>query len=325
MIDPLINNCVLAADLGGTNLRMAIVASSGEIICRNTSQTPLSRSRNDIIGAICKNAREILSRTMRGALPSSFGLAAAALVDNENGSVFSSPNLPSLDGCDLAAEISKELGLTVTLENDANAAAIGESWLGASVGCQNSICITIGTGVGGGIILGGQPLRGTDGTAGEIGHICVEPMGVLCGCGSFGCLEQYASATAVTRMFKELTSESDKGLADKNPHISSRSIYDAAITGNEAAMEVFRRVGYYLGIAAADLINILNPEMIVITGGASAAWDQFIGPLRAEIQKRAFLQPAERVRIVRAKLGDDAGILGAAFLALDKMTNYVSH
>ncbi len=324
MIDPEIEKCVFAADLGGTNLRLAVVAPSGEILYRNSSPTPESGRRNEIVEAICGSAKELLGKT-GGASLSAFGLAAAALVDHENGAVYSSPNLPSLNGCELSSEIGALLGLAVTLENDANAAAIGENWLGASKGCQNSICITIGTGIGGGIILDAKPLRGADGTAGEIGHICVEPNGHKCGCGSFGCLEQYASATAVTRMFKEVSTEIGNGLINEDPDISSRSVYDAAIAGNEAAIEVFRRIGFYLGIAVAGLINVLNPEMIVIAGGASAAWEQFIGPMQAEIQKRAFQQPAERARIVRAMLGDDAGILGAARLALDKMTNSVSH
>ncbi|HMS08846.1 MAG TPA: ROK family protein, partial [Pyrinomonadaceae bacterium] len=179
----------------------------------------------------------------------------------------------------------------------------------------SSICVTLGTGVGGGIIIDGKPLRGIDGTAGEIGHICVEPFGHPCGCGSVGCLEQYSSATAVVRMARELLSEFPDSIVASGDDVSSLDIYNAAISGDPMANEVFCRFGFYLGVALGGLINVLNPEVIVIGGGASESWDVFIEPLNGEIRKRAFKRPADRVTIVKAKLGDDAGILGVAKLA----------
>ena len=212
------------------------------------------------------------------------------------------PNLPSLNGMNLKKALFDRFGLPVTLENDATAAAIGENWLGAARACYDSIQITLGTGVGGGIIINNEPFRGIDGTAGEIGHICVEPDGHPCGCGSNGCIEQYASATAIVRMARESGLEMSR----------SSEVYDAAMGGNEQAISVFNKMGRYLGITIAGLLNLLNPEMVILSGGAAAGWDAFIEPLHNEIQYRAFAAPAARAKIVRSELGDNAGILGVA-------------
>ena len=214
--------------------------------------------------------------------------------------IFSSPNLPELNGYDLADELAARLDIDVTLENDATAAAVGEHWLGASRGFAHSICVTLGTGVGGGIILNGEPVRGPDGTAGEIGHICVEPLGVPCGCGSIGCVEQYSSATAIARIANELRCKYPESAIAGYDEVDALTVFTMGMAGDDLCREVFRRAGTYLGIALAGLINVLNPEVIVIGGGAADGWELFIGHLRSEIEKRAFQQPAERARIVRA-------------------------
>jgi glucokinase len=173
----------------------------------------------------------------------------------------------------------------------------------------------LGTGVGGGIIIDGILLRGVDGTAGEIGHIAVEPEGYPCGCGSRGCVEQYASATAIVRIAKELMPQFPETLLRSNLELTPLDVYEAGIQGDRLSLEVFRLSGTYLGIALGGLVNVLNPEAIVVGGGVSAGWALFIEHLESEIKRRAFPHPAERVKLMRSKLGDDAGILGAAFLA----------
>jgi glucokinase len=220
-----------------------------------------------------------------------------------------------LDGFALAPAVAEKLGVPAVLENDANAAAIGENWIGASRGIRNSICVTLGTGVGGGIILNGSTLRGPDWSAGEIGHICVEPLGPPCGCGSNGCVEQYSSATAIVRMAREIRESYPASELHGKSGLSAFDVYEAGKSGDELAAEVFRLMGQYLGIALAGLINVLNPEVIVIGGGVAAGWDLFIGHVRDEIEKRAYCEPAKRAKLVRALLGDDAGILGAARVA----------
>jgi glucokinase len=306
---------VLAVDLGGTNLRMAVVGEDGNIEHRERCSTPQVNSPAAIVSAIadlaelCKEAIE--SKERIGIL----GAAIPAIGNLREGRIDIAPNLPMLDGVEFRSQLEKALGLAVILENDATAAGIGEHWLGASRGFDNSICVTLGTGVGGGIILDGQPLRGPDGTAGEIGHMCVEPNGHPCGCGSWGCVEQYASATAVVRMAEELIEQYGTSIDTSRP-FTAKDVYGAAKQGDMASVETFRRMGSYLGLALAGLVNALNPEVIVFAGGMSAAWDMFIDVTREQITKRAFREPALRVKLVRAELADDAGILGVASLAL---------
>ncbi|MEP6945710.1 MAG: ROK family protein [Acidobacteriota bacterium] len=306
----MMNNIALALDLGGTNIRLAAIGEDGTVFSRSRAATPKRSSANEIVELIvtlanqCRNSLEDPSRV--------FAIAAAvpATIDEAAGILNKLPNLPALEGIGLRDVLSEKLGIPTILENDANAAAYGENWLGASRGVDDSICITLGTGVGGGLTINGRPFRGKDGTAGELGHVCVEPQGVPCGCGGRGCMEQYASATAIVRMARE--AGMDVG--------TSYEVYIAAVKGDEAAAAVLRLMGSYLGIGISSLINVLNPEMVVISGGVSAAWEQFIGPVQAEISVRSFRQPAERANIVRAKLGDDAGILGAARSAFELLT-----
>lgn len=307
---------VLALDLGGTNLRMAVVARNGDIKHRERCPTPHSNTSEAIVSAIEHLAR--LCQQAVGEPISILGAAVAAILSLEKGKIDIAPNLPVLNGVAFEATLEEATGLQVIVENDATAAAAGEHWLGASREYENSICVTLGTGVGGGIILAGKPLRGRDGTAGEIGHICVEPNGHACGCGSWGCVEQYASATAVVRMMKELAGEMDSSFDTERP-FTAQDVYQAAKQGDKSALKAFQLMGEYLGLSLAGLINALNPDAIVLAGGLSAAWDVFIDPLRGQIMRRAFREPALRVKLVRAELGDDAGILGVASIALGQV------
>lgn len=307
---------VLAGDLGGTNLRIAAVDAAGRLVFRVEADTPRHTDESRIVETAVMLADQC--REKLHSEPLALGFAIPAIMKAAEDRIFSSPNLPELGGTPLARSLEEKLGFPVTLENDATAAAIGEYWLGASRDYGCSICVTLGTGVGGGIIVDGKPLRGPDGTAGEIGHICVEPLGPPCGCGSNGCLEQFSSASAIVRMASELKSEYPEsklaGICDFN----ALNVFQLGVEGDPLSVEAFRRAGSYLGIALAGLINVLNPEAIVIGGGAAQGWDLFIGATRDEIGKRAFREPAERVKIVRASLGSDAGIVGAAYLAFLK-------
>ena len=306
---------VLSVDLGGTNLRVAAVDETGEILFRTRRETPrAAREASQIAAAIADGAKECLENLESEV--SAIAAAIPAIVDFENGIVLKSPNLPALNGFRLQSELGAELDLPCYLENDANAAAIGENWLGASKNCRNSILITLGTGVGGGIIIDDRILRGVDGTAGEIGHICVEPhdVAVRCGCGSHGCLEQYASATAVVRQAREISAQFPESEIAGQTNVTALEIFEAGKRGDRLALEIFRRQGFYLGIALGGLINLLNPEKIVIGGGAAAGWDLFAPEMIKQVESHAYREPAATAKIVRAKLGDDAGLLGAAKL-----------
>jgi len=309
---------ILAADLGGTNLRIAAVNRNGEILNRQKTPTPTSGNRGDIIAAILTAARECMETAAGEIEFVGFGAAVPATVNSQDGVILRSPNLPELSGMEFSAVFSEALEMPVVLENDANSATVGERWKGAAQDVRNFIMVTLGTGVGGGIMINGELLRGPDGTAGEVGHIPVEPEGHPCGCGSNGCLEQYASASAISRIASELIPVYPETELHSDLEITPLDVYNAGLHGDALSLEVFRRAGRYLGIALGGLVNVLNPEAIVIGGGAAAGWDLFIDSLRREIDYRAFQQPAQRVRLRRSQLADDAGLIGITKLAREK-------
>jgi glucokinase len=309
-------NLIFAADLGGTHLRAATVDQNGKIQFRFKQNTPQGSDPLAIVDAVVAAVRECERQTGDTDEISAVSLVVPGTVKVEEGAVVKAPNLPCLDGFRLAAALTEQLGLPAYLENDANAAAVGEMWQGAAVGCKTIICVTLGTGVGGGIILDGKLWRGVDGSAAEIGHMCVDPFGgVACTCGSRGCLEVFASATAIVRMAREASPRYPDSVLQGNDDLTAEMIFEAGQQGDELALEIFRRMGVYLGIGLASLINILNPEMIVIGGGVVNGWDLFEKHMHQQVEERAFPLLAARVKIVRAKCGDDAGLLGAARLA----------
>jgi glucokinase len=309
---------VFAADLGGTHLRVAAVDRDGKIYCRQTQPTPKTHKPDEIVRALIEGARECEREVARlGGRIAAGAIAVPGTVNAAEGFVVKAPNVPSLNGFHLAASLASEFRWPVILENDANAAALGELWRGAGQGHSSLICVTLGTGVGGGIILEGKLWRGVDGSAGELGHVAVEPFAeVPCGCGSHGCLEVYASATAIVRMTREAKPRFPSSILQNLEGLTSQKIYQAGKQGDALAIEVFRQMGVYLGIGLASLINLLNPEVIVIGGGLANGWALFEKDMRRQVKERAFSVPAQRAQIVRAQCGDDAGLLGAGKLAL---------
>lgn len=307
---------VLATDLGGTNLRMAAVSSDGEILSRVKYKTPRADEPIEIVAEMAKAAEECKAN-LSDCEVVAIAAAVPGTINFDQGLILKAPNLPELDGFEMVVALEKHLGIKAVLENDANAAAIGENWLGASKCFANSIMVTLGTGVGGGIIIDRKILRGIDGSAGEIGHINVEPEGHPCGCGSFGCVEQYSSATGIVRIAQELAEENEFSKLNDKENLTSQDIFEIANQGDDIAKEVFRRQGYYLGLMLAGLINTLNPEAIVVGGGASGSWDLFIPFMEEQIKIRSYCEPAKRAKIIRAKFGDDAGILGVARLGFE--------
>lgn len=308
---------VFAADLVGTHLRVAAVDGKGQIYFRRMQPMPQADKPNEIVRALIAGARECEREIAGlGGVISAGAIAVPGTVDVAQGVVVKVPNVPSLNGFHLSASLEGEFKWPVILENDANAAAVGEMWRGAGQGHSSLICVTLGTGVGGGIILDGKLWRGANGSAGEIGHIGVDPFaGVPCTCGSHGCLEVYASATAIVRMTCEAIPRYPNSTLQHTHDLTSQKIYQAGMQGDELAIEVFRQMGIYLGVALASLINLLNPEIIVIGGGLANGWDLFEKDMHQQITERAFPIPARSVKIVRAQCGDDAGLLGAGSLA----------
>jgi glucokinase len=297
------SDVVLAVDLGGTNMRMAAVRADGTIRTTAREKTPKGVTPQQLVDLTLRMAVKCRSQLTDEQIVGIAFASPAPAASDWGGILTKLPNLPTLNGFDLRTALLETFSLPVTLENDATAAAIGEHWMGASKGVSDCIHVTLGTGVGGGLIIGGKAFRGADGTAGEIGHICVEPNGLSCGCGSRGCIEQYASATAVRRMASEI------GIQTSNAY----ELFQIWKTGRDPrAAAVFSRLGRYLGLVIAGLVNVLNPEMIVLGGGLSHSIQAFLPALKKEVESHSFAAPAKRVQIVRSQLGDDAGVLGVA-------------
>jgi glucokinase len=311
--NPFSESLVFAVDLGGTHLRVALVDENGRILKQSKQQTPKDDSADSIIVALVDAAQkwDSYKETVVAA-----SIMVPGAVDAAKAVVLQAPNLPSLVNFALKAELEKRLGWPVFLENDANAAAVGEMWLGAARGCRDVVSVTLGTGVGGGVILDGKLWRGSHGSAGEIGHTTVDPFsGLKCKCGNTGCLELFASATAIVRMTRERLSQfPDSGL--KSDGLTAERVYEAGCDGDELALAVFKRFGMYLGIGLANLINLLDPQIIVLAGGAVNGWDLFAEEMYRQVEERAFRTTAQQVRIARAECGDNAGLLGAARLAI---------
>jgi glucokinase len=262
----------------------------------------------------------------RGAL-AGVGIGVPGIIDMKTGMLRESPNLPGWSDYPVREEIERRLDSRVVLENDANAAALGEFWLGAGRDVSDLCMLTLGTGVGGGIILDGKVWHGMTGMAGELGHINVEREGPPCPCGSRGCVEQYASATAIKRMALEKIGERRAPelakVMERDKEITAKHVFQLAASGDPAATEIFRAVGDALGTIVADLVNALNLPMYVVGGGVSAGWDAFSPRMFEIIRKRSFVYEATAPDInkpgtivTRAQLGGDAGILGAARLPM---------
>jgi glucokinase len=304
---------VFAVDLGGTYLRIALIDGSGKIHQQSKQQTPKGDSPDCVVNSLVAEARKWNNEDGPRIVAAS--IMVPGTVDNKNATVVQAPNLPALSNFPLKAVLEELLGWPVLLENDANAAAVGEMWLGAARDCRDVVSVTLGTGVGGGVILDGELWRGAHGSAGEIGHTTVDPFsGLKCKCGNVGCLELFASATAIVRMTREgLSQFSDSVLNCEE--LTAERVYDAGRNGDQLALSVFKKFGTYLGIGLANLVNLIDPEIIVIAGGAVNGWSLFASYMQHEVNERAVRVTAQQVKIAAAQCGDNAGLLGAARLA----------
>jgi glucokinase len=336
------NKFSIGVDLGGTNLRIAAVDEEGALVEKVTLGTKVARGRDHVIADMCDAIQRMSDKFKDSAPLLGIGIGVPGIIDMQTGLVRESPNLPDWVDYPARAAIEQCLKTVVILENDANVAALGEKWLGAAKDYADMAMLTLGTGVGGGLVLGGSIWRGTNGMGGEFGHTTVEPEGHLCGCGNRGCLEQYASATAVVRLAREaIASNGSSALASaahSDPEFSAKSIYNLAIQGDEDARRIFRYVGRCLGIVLSAMVNSLNLPIYVIGGGVSSAWEAFSPAVFEELRQRCMVYaataphdpsatnqgasahvvagPGHKTIITRALLGSDAGLYGAARLPM---------
>jgi len=310
-------NYVLGIDLGGTDCKFGIVDEQGRIIHSSKNPTRSELGPEGVIDGIANHARGLLA----GHKVKAIGMGVPGPMSSRLGLVYETPILPGWINVPVQQMLEQRLGLPVVLNNDANAAAYGEYWAGAGRDFEGTmILFTLGTGVGGGIILNGELYVGPDDTAGELGHMIVMIDGEQCNCGARGCLEAYASATAVRREVREAlaagvrTSISIPEGAEED--FGAKVVYDAAVAGDAFAIDVLRRMGIALGCAASTMINALNPGMLVYGGAISNAGEFIFKHLRESAKANSFAKPFSRVKIIKAELGNDAGIIGAAGLAL---------
>ncbi|MEH7414545.1 ROK family glucokinase [Neobacillus drentensis] len=317
---------LVGVDIGGTTIKLAFISLQGDIIYSWEIDTDISNKGKHIPESIARSIDqklEELNQTKNQLV--AIGVGAPGPVNEEDGSVEVAVNL-GWERFQLQTILERETSLPVVVDNDANIAAIGEMWKGAGKGAKNLICVTLGTGVGGGIIVNGEVVHGVNGAGGEIGHITSVPRdGSPCNCGKSGCLETVASATGVVRLaMEELASTNETSILRDyydGQLLSAKRVFDAANEGDELANRVIGEVAYRLGLALANLANGLNPEKIVIGGGVSKAGDTLLRPLKKEFIQFAFPRVAHGVKIVIATLGNNAGVIGGAWLAKEKLIN----
>jgi glucokinase len=317
----------IGVDLGGTNMRIAAVEDTGRLLQSLSTATEVGLGRDFVIHEMVDAIRNLARQFGSTHKLLGIGVGIPGIIDLASGTLHSAANLPGWDNYPVRRDLENRLGVPVLLENDANCAALGEKWVGAGSEVDDLCMVTLGTGVGGGFIIGGKPWHGLIGMAGEVGHMTVFPEGVACGCGNHGCLEQYASATAIRRMALETIKDGrSPGLArcmDANPAFSSQAVFQCAVNGDTAALNIFATAGRALGIALGSLINALNFPLYIVGGGMSRAWDMFSPALFAELRRRSIVFRAgesaakpKSTMVVPAQLAGDAGLVGAARLPM---------
>ena len=315
---------VLAIDLGGTKIIAAIISNQGRVITREYYLTLAEEGPQLVIKRTLSAIDRLLSsRGIDSSQLNSISIAAAGAIDFGKGLVTLSPNLPGWYDIPLRDLIKEKYRVNTFLINDASAAALGEHRFGAGKGVNNLILLTLGTGIGGGIIINGKLYSGPCGSAGEIGHMTIDVNGPRCSCGNIGCLEMLASGTAVAReAIKRIRQGERSSLTEivegKIESITAEKVEVAAQGGDSLALEVILKAANYLGVGMVNLVNIFNPEMIIVGGGMAKMGDLLLDPARQVVRERAFQLPAQAVRIVPAQLGDDAGVLGAAVFAFQQ-------
>ena len=313
---------IIGIDLGGTKISTALVSSAGEIIAHDYQETRVAEGQDAVIGRTLDAARRVMAQAeVEPSQVAAVGIGAPGPLEIETGILVAPPNFPDWERVPLKQLIEDGLGITAFIENDANAAALGEHLFGAGRGVEHMIYVTVSTGIGGGLILNRELYHGANGMAGEIGHMTIIPCGPLCGCGDRGCLEAVASGTAIARRARERVARSVPTLlaelAEGDPErITAKLVAEAASQGDVEAQEILAEAMNYLGIGMANLVNLFNPQLIVIGGGLTNIGEALFGPVRRTIDRRAFPVPAQAVRVVRAALGDNVGVLGAAAVAL---------
>jgi glucokinase len=315
---------IIGLDLGGTNVVAVIVTKDGRVIADTSFPTEGSRGPEYVIKNMADNTKKLVDAagfSMKDVWRA--GIGSPGPLDSKKGIIMGAVNLPGWTYVKLKDKLEAHLKVSVGVDNDANCAVYGEKWIGAAKNAKNVVGFTLGTGVGGGIVVDGKLVRGANYNAAEIGHTTVAPNGRLCKCGVKGCLEQYASASAIANSAKErikagaLSEITEMVKGDINK-ITSKTVYEAMLNNDRTAMETWQEFIEYLAAGVANAIQTLNPEVVVIAGGVINAGDRLFKPLKEEVKKRTFAVTYQAARIVPAKLGGLAGAIGAAGVVINE-------
>ena len=315
--------CLIGVDIGGTTTKIALIKNNGEIIERWEIATDNENEGKNITINIATSIEQKLEKykvtknDVKG-----MGVGAPGPANLDTGMIEHTPNLSWHDHYPLKELLEEQTGLPVVINNDANCAALGEMWQGAGDGASDLVCVTLGTGVGGGVITNGKSVQGVRGAAGEIGHITSIPEGgALCNCGKSGCLETIASATGIVRLAMERVKKEPDGSSDRlallykeKGQITAKDVFDLARDGEKIADQVVAEVSFHLGFALANIANTLNPDKMILGGGVSKAGEILLKPLSIYFRKFSFPTIANSTELALAKLGNNAGVIGAAWM-----------
>lgn len=310
----------IGIDVGGTNVKIALVDGEGKIIYSNSVPTYAQMGYEYTVNNIKQAIRDLMKETNTDAKEiEGIGFDFPGQVDYKTGVVKLAPNIPGWVNVPIAQMIEAEFNIPTRIDNDVRCAALGELKFGAGKGCENFVCITVGTGIGSGLVINGQLVRGAANAAGEIGHIKLQMNGgPICGCGDTGCLEAFASGPSIVAMAQEYLkggkSTKFREMAGADGEITPYIVAKAAEAGDPVAKRIFEIVGTYIGMGLVSVINLLNPEKVIIGGGVAAAGDLLLDPIRKTIKERAMVVAGNSVEIVPAELGNSAGVIGASML-----------
>lgn len=311
----------IGIDVGGTNVKIALVDKSGKIIYSNSVPTYAKMGYEYTVNNIKQAIKDLMKETNTTAKDiDGIGFDFPGQVDYKTGVVKLAPNIPGWVNVPIAQMIEEEFHIPTRIDNDVRCAALGEMKFGAGQGCENFVCITVGTGIGSGLVINGQLVRGASNAAGEIGHIKLQMKdGLICGCGDTGCLEAYASGPSIVAMAQDYikggkSTKFREMAAAEGGEITPYMVAKAAEAGDPVAKRIFAIVGEYIGIGLTSVINLLNPEKVIIGGGVAEAGDLLLNPIRKTIKERAMVVAGSAVEIVPAQLGNSAGVIGASML-----------
>lgn len=320
----------LGVDIGGTKLAVGSVDASGRVLATARASTPVREGPQRVLSLLIDLCKKVLAATLCQAGDCrvvAVGVGCGGPLDPERGIIYAPPNLPGWEEVHLAEDLTDGLGYPVYVENDANAAALGELRFGGGRGIKNFVYLTISTGIGSGIVIGGKLYRGENGNAGEIGHMCVAYDGRPCHCGSRGCLEAYASGPSVAMRAREAAAKDGNTLllklAGSVEAIRPETVVAAVKQGDPLATRVWEETTFVLGVGIANVINIFNPRLVLLGGGLTQAGDLLFAPVRRVALSRAFARLTRVVDIVPASLGEMVGVLGAAAVAFDRLEQRV--